>query len=243
MKKVYNIRFECDAPHYVLSDEEYCNGLKEVLLDELGDDSEYVTIKVETIDKDQRIAELEKDYEKLRESSCAIYCALADILEKENPCHVPSRIDQLTGQYLAEYADMWQGYKLKNSRIEKLKEENNELKESIRIKTYYVSECNQLYDEQQKEMVKLQEQLKNTATSKFKTYQPIFYISHYYTSTKGNGEYAIHSDHYYVAENENEIIIGWNYAKDFNQRKYSYVRKDWVFATEAEAQKYLEEHK
>ena len=70
---------------------------------------------------------------------------------------------------------------------------------------------------------------------KFRTYQPIFYITQYYTSTKGNPEYDIISDKYYVAENENEIILGWNYAKDFNQRKYYYVRKDWVFATKEEA--------
>ena len=77
--------------------------------------------------------------------------------------------------------------------------------------------------------------------SKFRTYQPIFYITQYYTSTKGNPEYDIISDKYYVAENENEIILGWNYAKDFNQRKYYYVRKDWVFATKEEAEQKLAE--
>ena len=78
---------------------------------------------------------------------------------------------------------------------------------------------------------------------KFRTYQPIFYITQYYTSTKGNPEYDIISDKYYVAENENEIILGWNYAKDFNQRKYYYVRKDWVFATKEEAEHKLAEIK
>lgn len=78
---------------------------------------------------------------------------------------------------------------------------------------------------------------------KFRTYQSIFYITQYYTSTKGNPEYDIISDKYYVAENENEIILGWNYAKDFNQRKYYYVRKDWVFATKEEAEKKLAEIK
>lgn len=76
---------------------------------------------------------------------------------------------------------------------------------------------------------------------KFRTYQSIFYITQYYTSTKGNPEYDIISDKYYVAENENEIILGWNYAKDFNQRKYYYVRKDWVFATKEEAEQKLAE--
>ena len=88
---------------------------------------------------------------------------------------------------------------------------------------------------------KLAELKEKAIVPKFKTYQLIFYITQYYTSTKGNAEYDIISDKYYVAENENEIILGWNYAKDFNRRKYYYVRKDWVFATEQEAQAKLKE--
>ena len=94
-------------------------------------------------------------------------------------------------------------------------------------------------------IAELEEQLKNALCPKFRTYQSIFYITQFYTSTKGNPEgnpeYDIISDKYYVAENENEIILGWNYANDFNLRKYYYVRKDWVFATKEEAQAKLEE--
>lgn len=88
---------------------------------------------------------------------------------------------------------------------------------------------------------KIAELKQKAIVPKFRTYQPIFYITQYYTSTKGNPEYDIISDKYYVAENENEIILGWNYAKDFNQRKYYYVRKDWVFATKDEAEQRLAE--
>ena len=97
-----------------------------------------------------------------------------------------------------------------------------------------------IYEDRQR-IAELEEQLKKASVRKFRTYQPIFYITQYYTSTKGNPEYDIISDKYYVAENENEIILGWNYAKDFNQRKYYYVRKDWVFATKEEAQAKLKE--
>ena len=97
-----------------------------------------------------------------------------------------------------------------------------------------------IYEDRQR-IAELEEQLKNSIRPKFRTYQPIFYITQFYTSTKGNPEYDIISDKYYVAENENEIILGWNYAKDFNQRKYYYVRKDWVFATKEEAQAKLKE--
>ena len=89
----------------------------------------------------------------------------------------------------------------------------------------------------------LAELKQKTIVPKFRTYQPIFYITQFYTSTKGNSEYDIISDKYYVAENENEIILGWNYANDFNQRKYYYVRKDWVFATKKEAEQKLAEIK
>lgn len=98
-----------------------------------------------------------------------------------------------------------------------------------------------ILNQQSERIAELEEQLKNAIVPKFRTYQSIFYITQYYTSTKGNPEYNIISDKYYVAENENEIILGWNYAKDFNQRKYYYVRKDWVFATKEEAEAKLRE--
>ena len=99
-----------------------------------------------------------------------------------------------------------------------------------------------IYEDRQR-IAELEEQLKNSIRPKFRTYQSIFYITQFYTSTKGNPEYDIISDKYYVAENENEIILGWNYANDFNQRKYYYVRKDWVFATKEEAEAKLRELK
>ena len=102
-------------------------------------------------------------------------------------------------------------------------------------------EVEEILYKQEKRIAELEEQLENSIRPKFRTYQLIFYITQYYTSTKGNPEYDIISDKYYVAENENEIILGWNYAKDFNQRKYYYVRKDWVFATKEEAQAKLRE--
>ena len=115
-----------------------------------------------------------------------------------------------------------------------------------------VNRTNTLIDIENKEILELENanlkselaELKQKAiVPKFRTYQPIFYITQFYTSTKGNPEYDIISDKYYVAENENEIILGWNYAKDFNQRKYYYVRKYWVFATKEEAEQKLAEIK
>ena len=97
-----------------------------------------------------------------------------------------------------------------------------------------------IYEDRQR-IAELEEQLKNSIRPKFRTYQSIFYITQFYTSTKGNPEYDIISDKYYVAENENEIILGWNYANDFNLRKYYYVRKDWVFSTKEEAEAKLKE--
>ena len=107
------------------------------------------------------------------------------------------------------------------------------------IQEQAVKEIDRLMDLEQE----LAELKQKAIVPKFRTYQPIFYITQFYTSTKDNPEYDIISDKYYVAENENEIILGWNYAKDFNQRKYYYVRKDWVFATKEEAEQKLAEIK
>ena len=106
------------------------------------------------------------------------------------------------------------------------------------IQEQAVKEIDRLMDLEQE----LAELKQKAIVPKFRTYQPIFYITQYYTSTKGNPEYDTISDNYYVAENENEIILGWNYAKDFHQRKYYYVRKEWVFATKEEAEQKLAEN-
>ena len=115
---------------------------------------------------------------------------------------------------------------------------------SIRTNTFIDIENKEILELENANLKSELAELKQKAImSKFRTYQPIFYITQYYTSTKGNPEYDIISDKYYVAENENEIILGWNYAKDFNQRKYYYVCKDWVFATLEEAEQKLAEIK
>ena len=105
----------------------------------------------------------------------------------------------------------------------------------------YVDDVKKRLAEKDQRILELEEQLKNAIVPKFRTYQSIFYITQFYTSTKGNPEYDIISDKYYVSENENEIILGWNYANDFNRRKYYYVRKDWVFANKEEAEAKLRE--
>ena len=119
--------------------------------------------------------------------------------------------------------------------------ENIIVEDTVNNETYIEDDIVNLLNQQDQRISELEEQLKNAIVPKFKTYQLIFYITQYYTSTKGKPEYDIISDKYYVGENENEIILGWNYANDFNQRKYYYVRKDWVFATKEEALAKLKE--
>ena len=122
------------------------------------------------------------------------------------------------------------------NRIEEIDKIVDEISDADSL--YEFAEC--VYEDRQR-IAELEEQLKNSIRPKFRTYQSIFYITQFYTSTKGIPEYDIISDKYYVAENENEIILGWNYANDFNQRKYYYVRKDWVFANKEEAEAKLKE--
>ena len=101
----------------------------------------------------------------------------------------------------------------------------------------------QYIEELKNKIQDLEHRLSNCIEPKFKTYQQVYTIAKFYTSTNRIPEYEIFDGYYYVAENENEIIVGWNYKKDFSQRKYWYIRKDWVFATEEEARKKLEELK
>ena len=56
MKKVYNLRDECNAPTFVMTDEEFCKGLEEGVSDGFGEDIKYVKLKAEFCDKDQQIA-------------------------------------------------------------------------------------------------------------------------------------------------------------------------------------------
>lgn len=56
MKKVYNVRIECNAPTFVMTDEEFCKGLEEVMSDEFGEEMKYVKLKAEPCDKEQQIA-------------------------------------------------------------------------------------------------------------------------------------------------------------------------------------------
>ena len=63
MKKVYNVRIECNAPTFVMTDEEFCKGLEEVMFDEFGEEMKYVKLKAELCDKDQQIAIYKRAFE------------------------------------------------------------------------------------------------------------------------------------------------------------------------------------
>lgn len=144
--------------------------------------------------------------------------------------------DSEVGTKLGEFEDVLEKYGIESA------EDLDNIINSIRTNTFIDIENKEILELENANLKSELAELKQKAiVPKFRTYQPIFYITQYYTSTKGNPEYDIISDKYYVAENENEIILGWNYAKDFNQRKYYYVRKDWVFATLEEAEQRLAE--
>lgn len=51
MKKVYNLRIECNAPKYSMTDEEFCKGLTEIIEDEFGEEMKYVTLKADRVDE------------------------------------------------------------------------------------------------------------------------------------------------------------------------------------------------
>lgn len=63
MKKVYNLKLEIDSPEYVLTDEQFCEGLKEVIADEMDDEIKYVKMTAECVDKDHELAVMKKALE------------------------------------------------------------------------------------------------------------------------------------------------------------------------------------
>ena len=173
----------------------------------------------------ERLTEKVNDYWRTNDKAHIYY------LDTNESVFVGNAIDRL-----GELEDVLEKYGIENAEELNLilnKSENILLANGVRL----LKEKN---DKLEQELAELKQK---AIVPKFRTYQSIFYITQYYTSTKGNPEYDIISDKYYVAENENEIILGWNYAKDFNQRKYYYVCKDWVFATKEEAEQKLAEIK
>ena len=93
---------------------------------------------------------------------------------------------------------------------------------------------NQRIEELEEENAKLQEQLKDAIVPKFKIGQEVWYyhIGRYKTYS------GVIDDIKWFAKN------GWIYYRLPNlQRDDFWIREDELFATEAEAQKYLEERK
>lgn len=74
MKKVFNLRIECNSPTFVMTDKEFCQGLEEVVADEFGEEMKYVKLKAEPCDKDEQLA----IYKRALELACfnvdCMYC-------------------------------------------------------------------------------------------------------------------------------------------------------------------------
>lgn len=179
----------------------------------------------------ERLTEKVNDYWRTNDKAHIYY------LDKNESVFVGNAIDRLAE--LEDVLERWHIENLEGYIAALIEVRNIAIEEKKTQFKRYIEEVTKR-EKLEQELAELKQKV---IVPKFRTYQPIFYITQYYTSTKGNPEYDIISDKYYVAENENEIILGWNYAKDFNQRKYYYVRKDWVFATKEEAEKKLAEIK
>lgn len=68
---------------------------------------------------------------KCKELSFALYCALAEQLERDGADNIPSIIDQLAGKNCGKYADMYNDYK-------KLKQELALYKKAFELACYYM---------------------------------------------------------------------------------------------------------
>ncbi len=114
----------------------------------------------------------------------------------------------------------------KDQRIAELEEENKKLNSCNEELHKNYAKC---IDYWKQENAKLQEQLKNAIVPKFKYGQIVYSI---------DKQFNCIFDAVYIGENKDRIIL----SSRIFVSKYREIEKNLVFATEAEAQKYLEKN-
>lgn len=135
MKKVFNLRIECDSPTFVMADKEFCKGLEEVIADEFDEEMEYVKLKAEPCDKDRQIADLEKQLAEKEKTIKEINKAYIETYKRER--EKEKEIAELKEQLTEE-----QDFKLAYAHdLDEAKKENNLLKQVLdNLKGYKASD-------------------------------------------------------------------------------------------------------
>ena len=95
MKKVFNLRIECNAPTFVMTDEEFCKGLEEGVSDDFGEEMKYVKLKAEPCDKDQQLA----IYKRALELACKDNKRAYELQYLKNDVNIGS-VDAFKSEYL-----------------------------------------------------------------------------------------------------------------------------------------------
>lgn len=95
MKKVFNLRIECNAPTFVMTDTEFCQALEEGMSDDFGEEMKYVKLKAEPCDKDQQLA----IYKRALELACKDNKRAYDLQYLESDVLI-SNVEAFVGEYL-----------------------------------------------------------------------------------------------------------------------------------------------
>lgn len=95
MKKVFNLRIECNSPTFVMTDKEFCQGLEEVVADEFDEEMKYVKLKAEPCDKDEQLA----IYKRALELACGVIRQYVQIVYNDNVDRLPN-LTNLEDYYL-----------------------------------------------------------------------------------------------------------------------------------------------
>lgn len=218
---------DCSS-HYFIGDDIDEN--KEIIL--CADcTSEYLTQK--QWDKDKRIAELEEELKQWKDGTIIVKWTNAENKAKELEEENKQRAYVVTTyrKDIDNYIETIEELKKEN---DELKQENAKLQEQLKTRTWEVEELMHERKRLENDYMKLQEQLKKIKPPKFK-YRQIVYAVAITDILKGQidvfdfyeKKYLIH---FYGIDDVNCLGDEWCYEKE-------------LFATEAEAQKYLEERK
>ena len=125
IKKVFNVRIECNTPKFVMTHEAFCKGLEEVIADEFGDEMKYVKLKAEHCDKDQQITDLKQQLAEKNKENEVLHRAL-ELACKELRDEYCRNCDAVSYECEMEICDhVWNMYP-KQEFIEKAKEQRDD---------------------------------------------------------------------------------------------------------------------
>ena len=157
-------------------------------------------------------------------------------LKNQKISELEAKLEEVEGQYAYECEC--------NKQLVELQEENAKLQEQLKTKTWEVEELMHERKRLENDYMKLYEQLKNAILPKFKIDDEVYHIRSW---SKEIIKAKVNNINVYIVKGYDNFEYGLREWCEEDKRYQSYVGdmkdEELVFATEAEAQKYLEGRK